>query len=105
MSTVAVRYRATPEQAAENQRCGGGLQRARRKPARRSSACRLPAGRRHVILHIAEVTAAPNPLIGIASFARFQAGLGDRCAPGDGPDPQQASLVGSYRFFAEDPGS
>lgn len=105
MSTVVVRYRVTPEQAAENQRLVEGVFReidASRPEGIRYAAYRLADG---TFLHIAEVTAAPNPLGAIAAFARFQAGIGDRCEPGDGPDPQQAALVGSYRFFAEDAGS
>lgn len=102
MSTIVVRYRAIPERAAENQRLVEEVFEeldASRPDGLRYAAYLLADG---TFLHIAEVTADPNPLGGIAAFARFQEGIGDRCEPGAGPDPQQASLVGSYRFFAGD---
>ena len=47
-------------------------------------------------MHIADVDAEDNPLNGIAAFAEFLEGIGDRCEPGQGPDPQPATVVGSY---------
>jgi hypothetical protein len=105
MGTIVIRYRAKPDQAAENRRLVEAV-------FEELNAIE-PAGLRYAtyrladdtFLHIAEVTADPNPLSGLAAFARFQEAIGERCEPGQGPDPQQASLVGSYRFFEDQSGS
>jgi len=101
MSTVVVRYRPRADQADENQRLveavfaelgeadPGGL---------RYATFRLADG---TFLHIADTEVEPNPLGKVGAFARFQEGIVDRCEPGEGPSPQPAELVGSYRFFAE----
>jgi hypothetical protein len=39
-----------------------------------------------------------NPLNELAAFGEFIAGINERCEPGGGPNPQPATLVGSYRF-------
>ncbi len=56
-------------------------------------------------IHIADIEADPNPLGGIAAFAAFEEGIVERCEPGEGPNPQPATLVGSCRFFADGAGS
>lgn len=101
MSTVVVRYRPKADQADENQRLvekvfdelaasdPGGI---------RYATFRLADG---TFIHIADTEADPTPLGGIAAFAEFQSGIGDRCEPGEGPAPQPATLVGSYRFLAD----
>ncbi len=48
-------------------------------------------------IHVASVDAERNPLTGVAAFARFQEGLGDRVeAP---PVVTTLRRVGSYRAF------
>lgn len=101
MGTVVVRYRPKADRIAENRALVEGVF------AELAEAD--PGGVRYVTLelddgtfvHIAHVDADPNPLGAIAAFAEFQNGIGDRCEPGEGPNPQPASVVGSYRFFAE----
>jgi hypothetical protein len=100
MSTVVVRYRPKADRADENQRLveavfaeldaadPGGV---------RYATLRLADG---TFIHIADVEADPNPLGDIGAFARFQEGIAERCEPGEGPNPQAATVVGSYRFFA-----
>lgn len=100
MGTIVVRYRPKAERADENQRLveavfeelaaaePGGVQYA---------TLRLADG---TFVHIAEVEAEPNPLGAIAAFAEFQRDIGGRCEPGDGPNPQPATLIGNYRLFA-----
>ena len=98
MSTVVVRYRTKPEAADENQRLVEAVFAA--------LAAKQPDGLRYVTLrladntfvHVAEVTAGTNPLSELDAFAAFSGGVADRCAPGDGPNPQPATVVGSYRF-------
>ena len=99
MSTVVVRYRPDSARADENQRLveavfaelassdPGGL---------RYATFRLEDG---TFVHIADVEAEPNPLSAVAAFAEFQDGIVERCEPGEGPNPQPAALIGSYRFF------
>jgi hypothetical protein len=48
-------------------------------------------------VHVAELDAETNPLNSSPAFADFQAKLGDRLA--DGPLPQDARVVGSYRLL------
>ena len=98
MRTSIVRYRITPDRADENQRLVEEVYEelaAGQPEGLRYATFRLADG---TFVHIAEVGADPNPLFGISAFDRFQAALGDRCEPGEGPNAQQASLVGSYRF-------
>ena len=95
---IVVRYRPQPDRADENQRLveavfaelaatdPGGL---------RYATLRLADG---TFVHIADVEGDANPLAETAAFAEFQKGLGDRCADGDGPNPQEATIVGSYGF-------
>ena len=96
MSTVVVRYRTKPDQADENQRLVEAVF--------AELAATAPAGLRYTtfrladdtFVHIASVEGDTNPLNETAAFAEFTKGVGERCAPGDGPDPQPATLVGSY---------
>ncbi len=101
MSAVVVRYRPRPEEADTNQRLveavfaeladadPGGVQYA---------TWRLADG---TFVHIADVEGEHNPLGEIAAFATFQEGIVERCVDGEGPNPQPAELVGSYRLLAE----
>ena len=95
---IVVRYRPQTDHADENQRLveavfaelattdPGGL---------RYATLRLADG---TFVHIADVEADTNPLTETLAYADFQKGLGDRCADGDGPNPQEATVVGSYGF-------
>lgn len=102
MGTVVVRYRTKPEFADENQRLVAAVF------AELASAD--PGGVRYVtfrledgtFVHVADVEAEPNPLGSIPAFAEFQKDIAERCEPGEGPNPQGATLVGSYRVFADD---
>jgi hypothetical protein len=101
MSVIVVRYTPKAEQADENQRLveavfadllatdPGGL---------RYATFRLADGS---FVHIADVEGEANPLASSEAFAAFQADIAGRCEPGKGPDPQPATLVGTYRLLAE----
>ena len=105
MGTVVVRYRTTPESADENQRLVEAVfaELAAADPGGvRYATFRLEDG---TFVHVADVEADPNPLGSIAAFAEFQKDIAERCEPGEGPNPQGATLVGSYRMFAEGIGS
>jgi hypothetical protein len=98
MSTVVVRYRPKADRADENQRLveavfaelddtdPGGV---------RYITFRLADG---TFVHIADVSADPNPLASVGAFAEFQKDIMDRCEPGEAPNPQTAEVVGSYGF-------
>lgn len=101
MGTVVVRYRTKPELADENQ--------ALVEAVFAELAAADPGGVRYAtfrladntFVHIADVEADPNPLGSIAAFGEFQKDIGDRCEPEEGPNPQAATLVGSYRMFPD----
>ena len=105
MSLVVVRYRPKADRADENQSLveavfnelgatdPGGL---------RYATLRLADG---MFVHLADVEADPNPLGKTAAFAKFQEDIGERCETGEGPNPQQATLVGSYRMFSSSVGT
>lgn len=98
MSTVVVRYRPAPDRADENQRLVEAVfaELAETDPGGlRYATYRLEDG---TFVHIADIEGDENPLGASAAFAAFQEGIADRCADGDGPDPQPATLVGSYRL-------
>ena len=102
MPSVVVRYRPKPDRADENQRLVEAVfeELAAADPGGvRYATLRLADG---TFVHIADVESDPNPLSGIAAFAEFQKDIGDRCVPGEAPDPQPATVVGSYRLFAGD---
>jgi hypothetical protein len=95
MSTLVVRYRCAADRADENQQLVAAVF------AELSASD--PGGIRYAtfrladdtFIHIAEIE-GDNPLGRVEAFAAFQAALGDRCI--EGPNPQPATLVGSYRF-------
>ena len=98
MSTTVVRYHTQPEHADENQRLVEAVfaELASTQPAAlRYATFRLADG---AFVHIAEVDGEVNPLTQTAAFLAFTKAVGDRCEPGEGPNPQPATLVGSYRF-------
>ena len=101
MSTVVVRYRPIADRADENQRLVEAVfaELGTAGPrGLRYATFRLADG---TFLHIADIEGDTNPLASTAAFAEFQHEIDDRCEPGHGPDPQPATLVGSYRMFAE----
>lgn len=100
MSTIVVRYTPQPDRADENQALveqvfaelaetdPGGL---------RYATFRLDDG---TFVHIAQVEGDENPLASLPAFAAFQEGIAERCQEGLTPNPQPATLVGSYRLLA-----
>ncbi len=105
MGTVVVRYRPKEDRADENQALVEAVfaeLNAADPGGVRYATYRLADG---TFLHIADVEADPNPLSNIGAFAEFQKEIADRCEPGEGPNPQPATLVGSYRFLADGSGS
>jgi hypothetical protein len=96
MSRVVVRYRVKPDRADENQRLVEAVfeELAATKPAGlHYTTLRLGDG---TFVHIASIEGEGNPLNYVAAFAAFLEGIGDRCEPGQGPNPQPATVVGSY---------
>ena len=96
MSAVVVRYHTKPDQADENQRLVEAVfeELAATKPAGLTyTTLRLGDG---TFLHIAEIDGDGNPLNDVAAFAEFLKGIGERCEPGQGPNPQPSTVVGSY---------
>jgi len=99
MSAIVVRYRPTADRADENQRLVEAVfaELAEAEPGGvRYATLRLADG---TFVHIADVDADPNPLGSIAAFAEFQKDIQDRCEDGEGPNPQEAVLVGNYRLL------
>lgn len=98
MSVVVVRYRPKTDRADENQRLVEEVfaELAAKDPGGlRYATFRLEDG---TFVHIAETGDGGNPLGETEAFARFQEGIVERCEEGEGPNPQPATLVGSYRF-------
>lgn len=94
MNTIVVRYRCKPDRADENQELVEAVfaDLADSDPGGLSYATfRLEDD---TFVHIAQTD--DNPLASSDAFAKFQQGLGERCA--EGPNPQPATLVGAYRF-------
>ncbi len=102
MGTIVVRYVTRPEHADHNQELVEAVfaELAEADPGGvRYATLRLADG---TFVHLADVETEPNPLGNIKAFAEFQQDIAERCEPGHGPDPQPATVVGSYRFFATD---
>lgn len=98
MTTARViRYRTKPEHADENERLV--------REVFAELALTQPDGLRYAtfridgenFLHIAIIEGEGNPLTSSEAFAKFQAGIADRCE--EGPAPAQAQLVGSYGWL------
>lgn len=99
MPTFVVRYRPQPDTVAENRRLveevfaelhatdPGGI---------RYATFKLADG---TWVHVADIDGADNPLAATASFAEFTADIEGRCEEGQGPNPQAAEIIGSYRLF------
>ena len=93
MGTVVVRYKPKPEQADENQRLVEAVFAELHDTGPAGIAYttyRLADG---TFMHVADIE-GENPLSASTAFAAFQAGIGERCD--EGPNPQDAILVGSY---------
>ena len=97
---IVVRYRPKPDRADENQQLVEAVfaELAANEPdGLRYATLRLADG---TFVHIADIEGDTNPLASTAAFAEFQREIGDRCVDGEGPDPQDAVVVGSYGFGA-----
>ncbi|MEM9560985.1 MAG: hypothetical protein AAGA93_00110 [Actinomycetota bacterium] len=102
MSFTVVRYRPGPDRADENQdlveKVFAELAETRPRGLRYMT-FRLDDGTFvHVADLAADVDAEANPLFESQAFARFQEGIGERCAGGEPPNPQPATVVGRYGF-------
>jgi hypothetical protein len=98
MSALVITYRVRPDVADENQRLVEAVfaELAASDPGGiRYATWRLEDG---TFVHVADVDGDSNPLAATAAFAAFQQDLAERCLPGQGPEAQPASLVGSYRI-------
>jgi hypothetical protein len=95
---IVVRYRPKPDRADENQRLVEAVfaELAATDPGGiRYATLRLGDG---TFVHVADIEGDTNPLASTAAFAEFQREIADRCEDGDGPNPQEATVVGSYGF-------
>jgi hypothetical protein len=93
--TKVIRYTTKPESADENERLIREVfaELAAERPAGlRYASYRLDDG--VSFLHVAMLDGETNPLSQSAAFAKFQAGIADRCA--QGPVASDATQVGSY---------
>jgi hypothetical protein len=98
--TRVIQYTTKPEDAAENERLV--------RDVFAELAVEQPEGLRYAtfrladgvsFLHIATLDADTNPLSESAAFAKFQAGIKERCA--EGPVPSEATMIGSFRLLPE----
>jgi hypothetical protein len=95
---IVVRYQPKPARADENQDLVEAVfaELADTAPdGIRYATLRLADG---TFVHIADVDGENNPLQASDAFAEFQKEIGDRCEEGDGPNPQEATVVGIYGF-------
>lgn len=102
MSTVIVRYKTKPDRADENQRLVEKVfaELAERRPAGfRYVTLRLDDGNSFVHIVSEETAENATPLTEIAAFQAFLQGIADRCE--EQPVPTGATVVGSYRVFAD----
>jgi len=96
--TKVIRYRTKPEHADENERFVRDVfaELAEQIPeGLHYAAFRLDDG--VSFLHLAVIDGEVNPLTTSAAFAAFQAGIADRVA--EGPNPADATAIGSYRLL------
>ena len=100
-NTVVVRYRTKPDQADLNHKLVEAVfaELAETDPGGVKYATLRLAD--NTFVHLAEIDAEPNPLGSVAAFAEFQREVGARCEPGEGPQVEQATLVGQYGVFVE----
>lgn len=98
--TKVIRYRTNPQDAEENERLIREVfaeLAATRPDGLRYASFRLADGVSFV--HVSVQDSEANPLSDSAAFAKFQAGIGERCA--EGPVASDATVVGSYRLLPE----
>ena len=96
MRQVMVRYTVKPDRVAENEELVRAVYdelAATAPPGLRYATYRLDDGVSFV--HVASVEGEHNPLTEVAAFARFQAGVRDRCDVQ--PVVSELQEVGSYR--------
>lgn len=101
MKRVIVRYKVTPERAAENVSL---IQQVFAQLARdcpdgvRYATFKLEDG--VTFIHVATIDSADgkNPLLALTAFKQFSEAIKDRCS--EPPFSMQAELVGEYRLFA-----
>jgi hypothetical protein len=100
MRQVMVRYTVKPDRAAENEQ----LVRAVYDELHRTQ----PAGLHYAtfqlddgvsFVHISSSDEGRNPLSDVEAFARFQEGIGDRCA--EAPTVTELREVGSFGFHGD----
>lgn len=102
MKKVVVRYRTKPEKADENQRLVENVfaELSASEPGGvRYATFRLADGVSFVHIASIETEDGSNPLGEVAAFGEFQREIGARCD--EPPAAQDATVVGSYRFFAD----
>ena len=101
MRQVMVRYKVKPGRVEENE----ALVRAVYEELHRTA----PAGLRYAtfrqddgvsFVHVAQTEDGVNPLSGVAAFARFQVGIGERCD--EAPVVTVLHEVGAYRALGEE---
>jgi hypothetical protein len=99
MKRTLVRYKAKPEEAAENQRL---IEKVFEELRSKS-----PAGVRYMALrlgdgsfvHFAMTEDGAPPIPGLDTFRAFQSGIKERCL--EPPQANDATVVGNYRMLAE----
>jgi len=103
VGVTVVRYTTKPDRADENQalveRVFGELD-ASAPAGLRYATFRLADGVTFVHVASVETDDGTNPLSSTSAFAAFLQGIGDRCE--EGPLALDATVVGSYRFWATD---
>jgi len=98
--TKVIRYKTKPESADENERLVGDVfaELAANKPEGLHYATfRLDDGVSFV--HVATLDGEENPLSKSAAFAKFQAGIQDRCE--EAPAPSDAKVIGNYQLLPD----
>jgi hypothetical protein len=96
MVTRVIRYRTHPDRADENQKLVEDVfaELAEHRPAGLRYACLRVADGGFVHVVTVDERVSPHPLTSLESFARFQAGIADRCA--EQPVATDATVVGAY---------
>ncbi len=103
MSVTVVRYRTASDRAEENQalieKVFGQLD-VERPAGLRYASFRLADGVSFVHIASVETDDGTNPLLSASAFSEFVGEIGDRLE--EGPLSSDATVVGSYRFWATD---
>jgi hypothetical protein len=99
MKRILVRYKAKPEQAAENQRLIEKVfeeLRTKSPDGVRYLALRLDDG---TFVHFAMTEDGAPPIPGLEAFRAFQSGIKERCL--EPPQSGEATVVGNYRMLRD----